>query len=117
MNLNSTYDLTSSTSSSIEAWSPNPVNITAHPFLARVRRIPKPIPLVDPVTKATFPDKSISKSNITSHIEKIGQAATGAKYGCSCSYEVAETGTRISDCDGTLLIHVPYTTPQENIEF
>ena len=55
-----TYCLNSFSSPSIVAWSPSPVMIRMHPFFAKLRAIPSPIPLVEPVTKATFPVKSIT---------------------------------------------------------
>lgn len=57
-----TYTLNSFTNSSMVVWSPSPVKIKAHPFFARLRAIPSPIPLVEPVTKATLPLKSITKT-------------------------------------------------------
>lgn len=57
-----TYTLNSFTNSSMVVWSPSPVKIKAHPFFARLRAMPSPIPLVEPVTKATLPLKSITKT-------------------------------------------------------
>ena len=81
-----TYCLNSFSSPSIVAWSPSPVMIRMHPFFAKLRAIPSPIPLVEPVTKATFPVKSITGTHCSLCFNPILVIFQTHTYGHSIQY-------------------------------
>src|ERR1700733_9293166 len=53
----------SSRMASISFGSPNPLSMTLAPLAASPRAIPRPIPLVEPVTMADFPDNMCTRPN------------------------------------------------------
>src|SRR5690349_12741510 len=93
----------SSRIATISAASPNPFRIISAPCAANALAMPRPIPLVDPVTTATFPFNMILRTFLMSAQALVAMDVVGDAHPRRRPVEPAGIGQRAADILETAL--------------